>query len=323
MLPSGWEQRLRLPLVAAPMTGVSGPELVAAARRAGVVGSFPTHNAGDVHQLDGWLQRIASLNEDVPSEGLGPLAPNIVVHPSNRRILDDVQCLIDRGVDAVITSVGSPELVVGPLQEAGCLVLADVATLRHVDRAQALGVDGLVLLTAGAGGQTGAHNPFAFVQAVRSRFDGLVVVAGGISDGASLLAVQAMGADLAYMGTRFIATHESLADDAYRAALVHASIDDVALSTALTGLPANVLREWLDAHDLDPAATDGGVFSQDELVERGPVWAAGHSVQAVDEVTSVAALVERIQSEYATAVQGLAAVTDPASFAGRNPRQRA
>ncbi|MPZ83630.1 MAG: nitronate monooxygenase [Actinophytocola sp.] len=294
-LPATLARNLALPLIAAPMTGVSGPDLVVAACRAGVIGSFPTHNARTVEDLDRWLRHV-----NAETGGAAPFAPNLVVHRTNDRLAADVDCLVRHGVELVITSVGSPAPVLGPLRDAGCLVFADVATMRHVDRALDAGADGLVLLTAGAGGQTGAANPLAFVRAVREVFDGPVVVAGGVSDGAALLAARVLGADLCYMGTAFIATEESLADDAYRHALVGAGLDDVVQTSVPSGLPANFLRSWWESQPesrTGQAAPAGGFAHSAALAQRG-VWAAGHSVAGVHGVGSVAELVETISKQY-------------------------
>src|ERR1700682_3087678 len=273
MLPSQWRERLRVPAIAAPMTDVSGPELVAAACASGVIGIFPTHNAADTGELERWLVRIA---EDVVARTPAgrrpaPVGANLVVHRSNARLGDDLRAVSRGGVEVVVASVGSPQEVVGPLHDAGIVVLADVASLRHLDRAVASGVDGVVLLTAGAGGQTGWANPFAFLGAVRHRYDGVVVLAGGVSDGAGILAAQVLGADLAYLGTRFIATAESLASAAYRDAAVAATLDRVPASTQVTGLAANVLTDWLRGSygaaigpASDAIASDG--FSVDRLL---------------------------------------------------------
>jgi nitronate monooxygenase len=172
----------------------------------------------------------------------GPLIPNLVVHKTNVRLADDVAVLAAHRVPAVITSVGSPEPVVGRFHEAGVLVLSDVASMRHAERAIAVGADGLVLLTAGAGGQTGWANPFAFARAVRRVWDGPMILAGGVSDGASLLAALVAGFDLVYMGTPFIATTESAAPQAWKDAVVAAGIDDIELTSELTGLPTSVIR---------------------------------------------------------------------------------
>lgn len=303
-LPSRLD-RLALPLVAAPMTDVSGPDLVTAACRNGVVGSFPTHNARTPSELDGWLEQITAGLADLEDEA-APFAANLVVHRSNQRLAGDVASLIRHEVPLVITSVGSPAPVLAPLQDAGCLVFADVASMRHVQRAIDAGVDGLVLLTAGAGGQTGWANPLSFVRAVRGQFDGPIVLAGGVSDGVALWAAQALGADLAYMGTKFIATTESLADDAFRRALVESSLDDVTLTTALSGLPANFLDGWLKkaTADAPPQGTDG--FAQQRLLNQRNVWSAGHSVSGITGILSVAELVDQTRREYDQARQATA-----------------
>ncbi|MFO7190929.1 MULTISPECIES: nitronate monooxygenase [Thermocrispum] len=301
-LPAVLRSGLEVPVIAAPMTRVSGPELVVAACRAGVIGAFPTHNARDADELDAWLHRI---RHDV-AEGSGAaaaFAANLVVHRSNHRLDEDMACLIRHRVPVVITSVGSPVPVVGPLHDAGCLVLADVATMRHVERALAAGVDGLVLLTAGAGGQTGWLNPLAFVRAVRREFAGPVVLAGGVTDGATVFAAEVLGADLCYMGTAFIATTESRASDAYRNAVVAAGMDDVVQTTAATGLPANLLRSWWERHTDHLGRSDGasGTFTFSSLLGDREPWAAGHSVAGVDRVRPVAALVESVRKEYQSA----------------------
>src|SRR5437879_2533004 len=232
-LPAALKNRLRLPLIAAPMFLVSGPALVKAACRAGIVGSFPTANCRTVEELDRWL---ADMNDDLlraaheSGRAPAPLCPNLIVHRSNPRLADDLAAVLRNKAELVITSVGSPEPVMKPLKDAGCLVLADVASVRHAEKAVAAGVDGLVLLTAGAGGQTGWVNPFAFVRAVRGFWDGIVVMAGGMADGRAVAAAQTLGCDLAYMGTKFIATRESLAKEPYKQMLVKSRLDDVLLT---------------------------------------------------------------------------------------------
>jgi nitronate monooxygenase len=245
---------------------------------------------------------------------------NLVVHRSNARLADDLRTVIRGGAEVVVASVGTPREIVGPLHDAGIIVLADVASLRHLQQAAASGVDGIVLLTAGAGGQTGWANPFAFLRAARQRYDGIVAIAGGISDGAGILAAQVLGADLAYLGTRFIATTESLASPGYRDAVVAATLDDVTASRQVTGLPANVLTDWLRGVDTATpcAASDGPTsrgpepagpapdgFSVDRLLARRGVWAAGHSVSGTDAVIGVAELVTRMERELELARQRL------------------
>jgi nitronate monooxygenase len=239
-----------------------------------------------------------------------------------------LRMVIRGGAEVVVASVGSPHEIVGPLHDAGITVLADVASLRHMQRAAASGVDGVVLLTAGAGGQTGWANPFAFLRAARQRYDGIVAIAGGISDGAGILAAQVLGADLAYLGTRFIATTESLASPAYRDAVVAATLDDVTASRQVTGLPANVLTDWLRGVEaaIPRAASDGPAsrrlapdgpapdgFSVDRLLARRGVWAAGHSVSGTDTVIGVGDLVNRLERELELARQRLLTAGIPAA----------
>jgi nitronate monooxygenase len=322
-LPATLKSRLRLPLIAAPMFLVSGPALVKAACRAGIIGSFPTANCRTVEELDGWL---ADMSDDLlraadeAGRAPAPLCPNLIVHRSNPRVPDDLAAVLRHKAEIVITSVGSPEPVLKPLKDSGCLVLADVASVRHAEKAVTAGVDGLVLLTAGAGGQTGWVNPFAFVRAVRKFWDGIGVMAGGMADGQAVAAAQALGCDLAYMGTKFIATRESLAKESYKEMLVKSRLDDVLLTRAFTGLETNMLRPSIAAAGLDPdnlpvrgaidIAKDINAAERDKRDAEGPdakrwkdIWSAGHSVSGVSDVPSVAELVERTAAEYAKARQ--------------------
>ncbi|CDO31348.1 NAD(P)H-dependent flavin oxidoreductase [Mycolicibacterium porcinum] len=304
MRSAGWPGALALPVIAAPMTNVSGPELVIAACRAGVIGSFPTHNAPSPGDLDAWMGQILS---ETSGHGCAPVAPNLVVHRSNARLHADLDCLIGHRVKLVITSVGSPAPVVERLHAAGAEVYADVASVQHAWAALEAGADGLVLLTAGAGGQTGWANPFAFVRAVRERFDGPLVLAGGIADGRSILAAQTAGADLAYIGTRFIATAESRASDEYRRALVASTLDDVRLSDRVGGIPASLLAAWLDRQDGERGGSGDG-FAQDQLLSNADAWSAGHSVFGVHELTTVDELVAELAGQYRQARRELAAL---------------
>ena len=316
MLPAALKSRLRLPLIAAPMFLVSGPALVKAACRAGIIGSFPTANCRTVEELDRWLLDMTDDQKraaDETGRAPAPLCANLIVHRSNPRVPDDLASVLRAKVELVITSVGSPEPVIKPLKDAGCLVFADVASVRHAEKAVAAGVDGLVLLTAGAGGQTGWVNPFAFVRAVRKFFDGIVVMAGGMADGQAVFAAQALGCDLAYMGTKFIATRESMAKDEYKAMLVKSRLDDVLLTRAFTGLETNMLRPSIAAAGLDPdnlpvrgaidIAKDINAAERDKPDSKRwkDIWSAGHSVSGVSDVPSVAELVERTAAEYAAA----------------------
>jgi nitronate monooxygenase len=310
-----FRDRLRLPLIAAPMFLVSGVELVVAACRNGVIGSFPTVNCRSPELLDGWLTEIGQRlqrHSEISGKPAAPVCPNLIVHRSNARLAADLAVLLRHRPEIVITSVGSPAPVAAPLHDAGALVFADVASIRHAERAVEAGADGLVLLTAGAGGQTGWLNPFVFVRAVRGFFDGPVVLAGGIGDGHALRAAEALGCDLAYMGTKFIATAESMADPRYKAMLVASSADDILLTTAFTGLQTNMLRPSILAAGLDPddlpprGAIDIGKDIDIGARESRParwrdIWSAGHSTSGVTAVLPVDDLVARTLAEYRAA----------------------
>ncbi|HMH95460.1 MAG TPA: nitronate monooxygenase, partial [Bradyrhizobium sp.] len=259
-----------------------------------------------------WLGDIETQlqrHSDGSGKPAAPICPNLIVHRSNARLAQDLQVLLRHKPEIVITSVGSPAPVLAALHDAGSLVFADVASIRHAERAVEAGADGLVLLTAGAGGQTGWLNPFVFVRAVRAFFDGPVVLAGGIGDGHALRAAQALGCDLAYMGTKFIATRESMADVRYKEMLVASSADDILLTTAFTGLQTNMLRPSIAAAGLDPddlpqrGAIDIGKDIDIGARENRPkrwrdIWSAGHSTSGVTGVLSVDDLVARTLAEY-------------------------
>jgi nitronate monooxygenase len=280
---------------------VSGPDLVIATCRAGAVGSFPTANCRTLEDLDEWLGRMVA-----ETKGVAPFAPNLIVHKSNARLQEDAALVARHKAPLVIASVGNPAPIMDTIHGYGGRVFADIASMRHAEKAIATGVDGLILLTAGAGGQTGWANPFAFVRAVREIFDGPVVLSGGISDGIALKAAITLGCDLAYMGTRFIATQESMAVAEYKEMLVSSSLDDVLLSSAFTGLPASKLRPSIVAAGLDPdALPERGMInvSEDINPDKRPkrwkdIWSAGHSVSGVKDLPLVANLVDRVAREF-------------------------
>jgi len=311
---SRFGNRLSLPLIAAPMFLISGVELVSAACASGVIGAFPTVNCRSPEELDAWLTEIETRLRD---RNAAPICPNLIVHRSNARLGEDLKVLLRHRPEIIITSVGSPAPVVRPLHESGAIVLADVATIRHAERATEAGADGLVLLTAGAGGQTGWLNPFAFVRAVRKFFSGPIVLAGGVSDGQALRAAQVLGCDLAYMGTKFIATRESMADERHKQMLVASSADDVLLTTAFTGLQTNMLKPSIVAAGLDPdelparGAIDIGKDIDIAAREARPkrwrdIWSAGHSTSGVTDVPAVAELVARTIAEYRASAPDIA-----------------
>lgn len=327
-LPESISSRLRLPLMAAPMLNVSGPEIVAASCLAGVIGSFPTVNARTAENLDAWLTKI---EEDCAraERPAAPMCPNIIMRSQPDLLEADVDVLARHRVPMVLASVGSPAPIIDRMHDVGCLVLADVGSLRHAEKAIESGADGLILLSAGAGGQTGWLNGLSFVRAVRAIWDGPLILAGGISDGAALWSARTLGCDLGLMGTRFIATTESRAVDGYKSMLIDSSLDDVALTRGISGLDANFLRPSILACGLDPeelakpvsAERARELFSSYSAEMRGPkrwvdLWSAGHTVSAVHEVRTVAALVDEIEAEYRAAQRATQALIAAESRAG-------
>jgi nitronate monooxygenase len=310
-----FQDRLSLPLIVAPMFLVSGIELVVAACRTGVIGAFPTVNCRNPEELEDWLTTIKErlrCHEGRTGQRHAPICPNLIVHRSNRRLQEDLQVLLKHRPEMVITSVGSPTPVIPALHDIGALVLADVASVRHAERAAEAGADGLVLLTAGAGGQTGWLNPFAFVRAVRTFFNGVIVLAGGICDGFALRAAQVLGCDLGYMGTKFIATRESMADERYKQMLVDSNADDILLTTAFTGLQTNMLRPSIVAAGLDPDnLPQRGTIEIGKDIDIGvrntrskrwrDIWSAGHSTSGVESILSVDDLVSQTRTQYHSA----------------------
>ncbi len=303
-LPECLRGKLKLPLIAAPMFLVSGPDLVVAACKEGVVGSFPTPNARTPEILDEWLNEITERLAGIPD--VGPLAVNLVVHPSNDRLKDDLALVEKYKIPLVITALGSPKAVVDRIHAYGGAVFADVNSVRFARKAASVGVDGLVLVAAGAGGHTGNMTGFSFVPAVREFFDGTIVLGGGLGDGRAIKAAETLGADLAYMGTRFIATKESMAKAEYQQMLVDSTVEDLILTNAVTGVHANWLKPSLAAAGMDPDALqenpDVDFTNPQSGVKRwANTFSAGHGVGVVDQIETVHTLVERLKQEYAEA----------------------
>lgn len=298
---------LRLPLIAAPMFLVSGPELVIAACRAGIGGSFPAPNARTLDVLEEWLARIVAETSVAP-ERTGPWALNLVTHSSYDRLAAELE-LVDRyRPPLVITALGSPAPVVQRVKAYGGKVFADVSNLAFARKAAATGVDGLVLVSAGAGGHTGKIAPFAFVDAIREFWDGIVVLGGSLGTGGAVRAAELIGADFAYAGTPFIVAAESLAAQAYRDMVVRASLEDLVLTKTFTGADAWYLRESIVSAGLDPDALVGKdkmdwTNSQGQLKAWKNIWSAGQGVNHIHAVEPTAAIVERYAAEYAAALR--------------------
>lgn len=302
--------RLRLPVLAAPMFIVSGPELVIAQCKAGVIGSFPALNARPKEQLADWIDQIqAELAEDASA---APFAVNQIVHQSNDRLDHDLRVCIDRQVPLIVTSLRAPGEVVPAVQAYGGLVFHDVISVRHAEKAIEAGVDGLILVCAGAGGHASTLSPFALTAEIRRFWDGPIVLSGAISTGGSILAAQALGADLAYIGTRFIATDEARAQTDYKQTLVEAQAADIVNSAYFTGVAGNYLRQSIERAGLDPQNLPtrdktSMNFSADRTEAKAwkHIWGAGQGVGSIESVLPVAEVVSRLAEEYAAARQAL------------------
>lgn len=308
--PKDLAAQLRLPAIASPMFIVSNPEMVIAQCQNGMVGTFPVLNARPQEELSVWLSRIEQALEAALHQGqpVAPYGVNLVIRKNTERFEADLHTVVAHRVPLVITSLGNPAEVVAQVHAYGGLVLHDVTTVRHAKRALEAGVDGLILVCAGAGGHAGAISPFALLREVRAFYDGLVVLAGAITDGQSILAAQVMGADLVYMGTRFIATQESSANPAYKQMLVDANATDIIYTPHFSGIPANYLKPSLVAAGLDPdnlpVVDPAAVRASGERQKRWKdIWGAGQGVGNIRDIPPVAGLVERLIDEYSQARQ--------------------
>ncbi|QVQ29770.1 NAD(P)H-dependent flavin oxidoreductase [Achromobacter deleyi] len=314
--PLALHAQTRLPVIGAPMFLVSGPQLVVAQCAAGIIGTFPSLNARPQEQLHDWITRIedglAAKRKADPAARVAPYGVNLIVHPSNARWQGDLAICADRRVPLIITSLHAPEAVVKAVHPYGGLVYHDVTTVRHAKRALDAGVDGLILVAAGAGGHAGQVNPIALVNEIRAFYDGPLALSGCISHGKDILAAQVLGCDFAYMGTRFIATQESLAGAAYREMVLQAQAADVTYTPYFSGVPANYLSASIVAAGLDPVALAKGGEVPTANMDKSTrpkawkdVWSAGQGVGAAQEILAVGTLVEQLEAEYWGAREGV------------------
>ncbi len=308
-IPALLNGRLALPVVGAPLFIVSGPELVIAQCKAGIVGSFPALNARPQHVLGEWLTRIAGeLGEWEAKTGkkAAPYAVNQICHVSNDRLMADVETCVKHKVPITITSLRAPKAVVDAVHSHGGLLWHDVINIRHARKAVEEGVDGLILVCAGAGGHAGTLSPFALVPEVRQWFNGTVLLSGSIAHGRSVFAAQALGADLAYLGTRFIATKEANADEGYKRTIIEAAAKDIVYSNLFTGVHGNYLGPSIAAAGLDPDNLPESDKSKMNFGSGGnmakkawkDIWGAGQGVGQIDSAPSVADVVARMKQEY-------------------------
>ena len=301
---------LRLPVFAAPMFLVSGPEMVIAACKSGIGGAFPTPNCRTVEDLDQWMGRIT----DALAPGDAPWIANMITHSTNTRLAEDLRLVAQYKPPVVITALGSPRPVMETVKAYGGLVFADVISMKLARKAAEAGVDGLACVSAGAGGHTGHLTPFAFISAVRDFFDGYIAVGGGVGDGAGIAGAVAAGADFVYMGTRFLATEESMAQSAYKQMVVDAGPDDLVVSAAVTGTPASWLKASLRAAGQDPDNLGGpaerNYSSNGDPKRWRDIWAAGQGVDSVRSVQPLSQVVDQLSLEYQAAVQAFRRRTD-------------
>jgi nitronate monooxygenase len=316
-LPQDLRAQLRLPVLSAPMFVVSGPELVIEQCKAGVIGSFPALNARPQEELDKWLTRIetelAQYARDNPAKKVAPFAVNLIVNKANKRLEQDTEVVLAHKVPIVITSLSAPTAIAPLVHAYGGMVFHDVIKVRHAEKALEAGVDGLIAVCGGAGGHAGTLNPFALVNELRRMYQGPLVLSGAITNGSAILAAEAMGCDLAYLGTRFIATRESLAVDRYKQMIVESNSGDVVYTPLFSGvhgsyLAGSIRNAGLDPYNLPVEDAPGQYRNREERPKTWKeIWGAGQGVGNIDDIPSVAELVERLEREYRDARRKLCA----------------
>ena len=317
-LPASLTDSLSLPLVAAPMFLISGPELALACCKQGIVGSFPALNQRTSEGFEEWLiqmnEELAAYRSANPEAKTAPYAVNLIVHRTNPRWQADLELCVKHKVPMIITSLGAASQVVEAVHSYGGVVFHDVTNQKHARKAAEAGVDGIIAVAAGAGGHAGTINPFVLVHEIREVFDGTILLAGGLSHGEDLLAAQALGADLAYLGTRSINTFESQADEAYRNMIIEAVSGDIIHTPAVSGVPASFMRQSLEAagFPMDELNQAGEINYgeklkpiDDEAKAWKTVWSAGQGVSQIHDVLSVSELVSRLTEEYRNARERL------------------
>ena len=316
-LPKILQDNLAIPVIGAPLFLVSGPELVISQCKAGVVGSFPALNARPQHVLEEWLIRIkeelAQAKADNPNLPIAPFAVNQICHGSNDRLMGDMELCVKHEAPIIITSLRPPEEIVTAAHSYGGLVYHDVISVRHAKKAAEQGVDGLILVCAGAGGHAGTLSPFALVREVREFFDGTIILSGSISSGSAVASGLALGADLGYIGTRFIATEEANADQGYKDMLIESVADDIIYSSLFTGVHGNYLKGSVENAGLDPknlpeadkSSMNFGSGGNTDAKAWKDIWGSGQGIGSIKDSPSVQTLVHQLTSEYKEAVEDL------------------
>jgi nitronate monooxygenase len=309
-IPEHIKNNLSIPVIGSPLFLVSGPELVIAQCKAGIIGSFPALNARPQHVLEEWIVRIktelAEYQEQNPDKKVAPFAVNQICHGSNDRLMDDMATCVKHEVPIIITSLRPPAELVEAAHSYGGLVYHDVINVRHAKKAAEQGVDGLILVCAGAGGHAGALSPFALLREVKEWFDGTVILSGSIGDGYSVASSLALGADFAYMGTRFIATKEANADQGYKQMLIDSAADDIVYSSLFTGVSGNYLKPSIKNAGLDPnnlpdadkSTMNFGSGGNTDAKAWKDIWGSGQGIGGIKDDPSVEDLVTRLKEEY-------------------------
>ena len=309
-IPDSIKDNISIPVIGAPLFLISVPDLVIAQCKAGIIGSFPALNARPQHVLEEWIVRIKAelkeYQEQNPDKKVAPFAVNQICHGSNDRLQGDMEICVKHKVPIIITSLRPPAEVVEAAHSYGGLVFHDVINVRHAKKAADMGVDGLILVCAGAGGHAGALSPFALLREVKSWFDGTIILSGSIGDGYSVASALALGADFAYLGTRFIATHEANAEPEYKQMLIESSANDIVYSNLFTGVLGNYLKPSIQNAGLDPdnlptadkSAMNFGSGGNTDSKAWKDIWGSGQGIGLIEDAPTVESLVERIRAEF-------------------------
>ena len=312
-IPDSIKDNISIPVIGAPLFLISVPDLVIAQCKAGIIGSFPALNARPQHVLEEWIERIKTelkeYQEQNPDKKVAPFAVNQICHGSNDRLQGDMEICVKHEVPIIITSLRPPAEVVEAAHSYGGLVFHDVINVRHAKKAADMGVDGLILVCAGAGGHAGALSPFALLREVKSWFDGTIILSGSIGDGYSVASALALGADFAYLGTRFIATHEANAEPEYKQMLIESSANDIVYSNLFTGVLGNYLKPSIQNAGLDPdnlptadkSAMNFGSGGNSDSKAWKDIWGSGQGIGLIEDAPTVESLVERLRSEFSEA----------------------
>ena len=309
-IPDSIKDNISIPVIGAPLFLISVPDLVIAQCKAGIIGSFPALNARPQHVLEEWIVRIKTelkeYQEQNPDKKVAPFAVNQICHGSNDRLQGDMEICVKHEVPIIITSLRPPAEVVEAAHSYGGLVFHDVISVRHAKKAADMGVDGLILVCAGAGGHAGALSPFALLREVKSWFNGTIILSGSIGDGYSVASALALGADFAYLGTRFIATHEANAEPEYKQMLIESSANDIVYSNLFTGVLGNYLKPSIQNAGLDPdnlptadkSAMNFGSGGNTDSKAWKDIWGSGQGIGLIEDAPTVESLVERIRAEF-------------------------